>query len=218
VAALIALALLAGGGVLLWADQTQRDDEGYVTTRHERFRTPTFALATEGLDITSSEGPDFVTDPARFGKIKIDAISVGGKPLFVGVGPEAAVNAYLRGVAHDEVEDIDFDPFVVDYRPSSGGPPRSVPAAQTFWAARAAGSPDETLRWDVESGNWSVVVMNADASRGVVADVAVGARLSFLIWVAVGLLIAGAVLAVASAFLIYLAFRSPRPPTVAAPA
>jgi hypothetical protein len=209
VAALIALGLLAGGGAVLWVDQTQRDDDGYLTTPSERFRTTTFALATNGLDITESKGPDFATDPSRFGQIKIEA-SGGLKPLFVGIGPEDAVDAYLRGVAHDEVHDIDFDPFLVDYRFHAGGPPRSDPGSQGFWAARASGSPEETLRWDVGSGSWSVVVMNADGSRGVAADVAVGAKLGFLIWVAIGLLIAGAVVAVGAVFLIYLAARSPQ--------
>jgi len=215
VAALIALGLLAGGGAVLWVDQTQRDDDGYLTTPSERFQTTSFALATEGLDITNTEGPDFATDPDHYGRIKIEATSLNGRPLFVGVGREGAVNGYLRGVAHDKVVDIDFDPFRVDYRGSLGGPPGSDPGSQDFWEARSDGSPDETLRWDVESGNWSVVVMNADASRGVDVDVAVGAKLGFLIWVAVGLLIAGAVIAVGSAFLIYLAVRTPRAPRTA---
>ena len=36
----VSTGLLAGGGALLWADQTQRDD-GYVWTRHVGRRAPT---------------------------------------------------------------------------------------------------------------------------------------------------------------------------------
>ena len=35
IVALISLALLASGGVLVLAHTTQRDDDGYYTTRHE---------------------------------------------------------------------------------------------------------------------------------------------------------------------------------------
>src|SRR6266545_542985 len=42
IGALLGLALLVGGGVLLWSDRTQRED-GYVTTSTERFATSTYA-------------------------------------------------------------------------------------------------------------------------------------------------------------------------------
>ena len=53
---LFGLALLAGGGFLLWADRTQRDD-GYLTTPTERFATPTYALTRSRLKVdTNGEG------------------------------------------------------------------------------------------------------------------------------------------------------------------
>jgi hypothetical protein len=211
-AVLFGALLLAGGGLALWLDQARRDSDGYLTTPTERLQTATFALASTGLDIAHPRGPDFATNPDRLGHVKVEATSLDGRRLFVGIGPEDAVDRYLRGVAHDEVTSLDFHPFEATYRRSGGGAPRSRPGSQRFWAARAQGSPNETLRWDVASGDWSVVVMNADASRGVDVDVAVGARLGFLIWVAVGLLIAGAVVIAISVLLIYLAVRTPRAP------
>jgi hypothetical protein len=203
--ALLALALLAGGGIALWADQTQRED-GYLTTPSERFTTPTYALTKEGLDL-DVDISDWVADSNRFGRIRITGESVEGKPIFIGIGPEAAVAGYLRGVGHDEVEDLDFDPFTVDYQRTPGSAPRTPPLRAGFWVATAAGRGERTLTWDVDDGDWSVVVMNSDATRGVNADVSLGARLGFLIWVAVGLIVAGALVAVGSAFLLRSAFR-----------
>jgi len=49
----------------------------------------------------------------------------------------------------------------------------------------------QTVTWKVREGDWSVVLMNADGSRGVSADIDLGAKLSFLLWVAIGLLMGG---------------------------
>jgi hypothetical protein len=76
----------------------------------------------------------------------------------------------------------------------------------------------QTLTWKVREGDWSVVLMNADGSRGVAADVDLGAKLSFLLWVAIGLLIGGVLVSGGSAALIVLAARTPRlPPAPPAP-
>jgi len=81
------------------------------------------------------------------------------------------------------------------------------------------------LNWDVEDGDWSVVVMNADGSTGVEADISSGAKVPFLDelgWSALG---AGGILVLAAAGLIALALRPPRnrpgadsPPAIAQPA
>ena len=49
--------------------------------------------------------------------------------------------------------------------------------------------------------------MNADGTRGVAADVSVGAEADFLIWLAIGLLVAGGILLFGGAGLIYLGAR-----------
>ena len=119
---------------------------------------------------------------------------------------------YLGTVAHANVQEIDFDPFRATYLSVSGGAPRAPPTEQSFWAASASGVGTQTLTWNVREGDWSVVLMNADGSRGVAADVDLGAKLSFLLWVAIGLLIGGVLVSVGSTALIVLAARRPRPP------
>jgi hypothetical protein len=207
---LVGLALLVGGGFLLWADRTQRED-GYLTTPTERFATPTYALTRTRLEI-DTEGEGWVLNESWFGKIRIRGESSEDKTLFIGIGPQAEVARYLGTVAHANVQDIDFDPFRATYLSVSGDAPQAPPTDQSFWAASASGVGTQTLTWKVREGDWSVVLMNADASRGVAADVDLGAKLSFLLWVAIGLLIGGVLVSGGSAALIVLAARRPRPP------
>jgi hypothetical protein len=207
---LFGLALLVGGGFLLWADRTQRED-GYLTTPTERFASPTYALTRTRLEV-DTKGEGWVLNESWFGKVRIRGESSGDKTLFIGIGPQAEVARYLGTVAHANVQDIDFDPFRVTYLSVSGDAPQAPPTEQSFWAASASGVGTQTLTWKVREGDWSFVLMNADGSRGVAADVDLGAKLSWLLWVAIGLLIGGALVSGGSAALIVLAARTPRPP------
>jgi hypothetical protein len=207
---LFGLAVMAGGGFLLWADRTQRED-GYLTTPSERFATPTYALTRTRLEVETN-GEGWVLNESWFGKVRIRGESPAGKTLFIGIGPQAEVARYLGPVAHANVQDLDFDPFRVTYLPVTGGAPQAPPTEQSFWAASASGIGTQTLTWKVRDGDWSAVLMNADGSRGVTADVDLGAKLSFLLWVAIGLLLGGVLVTGGSAALV-VAGRAGHPPT-----
>jgi len=206
---LFGLALLAGGGFLLWADRTQRED-GYLTTPTERFATSTYALTRSRLEV-DTDGARWILNDNWFGKVRIRGEGAGGKTLFIGIGPQADVAKYLGPVAHANVEDVDFDPFRVTYLPVTGSAPQGPPTEQRFWAASASGVGTQTLTWKVREGDWSVVLMNSDGSRGVAADIDVGAKMSFLLWVSIGVLLGGVLVTGGSAALIVLAARTRQP-------
>ena len=81
-------------------------------------------------------------------------------------------------------------------------PPRPRPAAQSFWAASATGSGSQALTWKTKSGEWSIVVMNADGSPGVSADVSAGAKIPWALWAGIGVAVFGALLLYAAVALI----------------
>ena len=135
---LFGLAVMAGGGFLLWSDRTQRED-GYLTTPSERFATPTYALTRTRLELDTN-GEGWVLNESWLGKVRIRGESRAGKTLFIGIGPQAEVARYLGSVAHANVQDLDFDPFRVTYLPVTGGVPQAAPTEQSFWAASASGS------------------------------------------------------------------------------
>jgi hypothetical protein len=209
---LVGLAMLVGGGFLLWAETTQRDDDGFFQTSTERLSTATYALTEEGLDVDVGEEGDWLFEPGRLGTIRIRAERPDGRPVFVGIGPEEAVDAYLMGVAHAEVTDIDVDPFRPTYREVPGARTPARPGIRGFWAARAQGTGRQEVTWKVADGSWSAVVMNADASRGVNVDASVGARTKLVLVAAVVLLPLGALFAAGGVLLLYLGLRRRGPP------
>lgn len=153
-------------------------------------------------------------DRDDLGKVRLAVASRGGEPVFVGIVRTSAVSDYLRGTSYTEVTDVDYSPFHASYRDRDNGGDRrpALPADQDFSAASAHGTGTQTVAWDIEDGDWSIVVMNADGSRGVATDIRAGAEVPFLGtlgWIALG---GALVLLITAGALTYVAFRTPRPP------
>lgn len=206
-AALIGFGLLVGGAVLGWAHATQRDDAGFYRTGDHALETVTHAITSERIDLGADLGEGDWVPFDDIGTARVVARPTSDAELFVGIGPSGDVAGYLQGVAHDEIEEIRGGPFDVDYRRIDGtaGPP--PPADQEFWVASSTGPGTRTLLWDIEQGDWTVVLMNADGSPVVTADVAVGIRTGLLAGIGIGLAVAGLLALVAAAVLLILGLR-----------
>ena len=203
---LIGLAILVGAGGLLWANSL-RDDDGYITSDPERFETPLRAIVSESLDIGDIPG-----DSGRWASLRVSGERPDGRPIFLGIGPRAQVERFLAGVPHTVVTDLDLDPFRATYSPRLGRRLPEPPGGEAFWVARASGPGEQTLTWDVEGGDWQVVAMNPGGAAGVVADVSVGVKLSWLLGLAIGLLVLGVLLLGGGVAMAVLGGRGPRAP------
>ena len=105
--ALVALALVAAGSTLIWAHATQRDAAGYYTTPTAHLTTAGYALTGQVDFGAAPTDQDWV--PAHLlGTVRIRATGAGGAPLFLGIGPESAVDSWLAGVAHTHVTSVEF--------------------------------------------------------------------------------------------------------------
>lgn len=205
---LIGLALLAPGGLLLWAYGTQRDSSGYFETSNRVVSTSTYALTTPDVNVGADLG-NWVPNGAT-AAIRVRAASTGNTALFVGIGPSDLVSQYLANVGHEEITNFGWFSSAVNYRRIPGTAPPSAPGQETFWAAKQEGAGIQTLEWQVQSGNWTAVIMNADASAPVTASISLGARFGFILPIGIGLLVGGIVLLAVGVILIVLGARRPR--------
>jgi Domain of unknown function (DUF4389) len=200
---LISLGMLGGGGAALWAT-TQRHD-GYVDLGTQRFSTQGYAVTSGNVEMHAA-GNGWDLARSLLGDVRIRASSLtpaGG--VFVGVAATGAANRYLSGVSYSSVQSIDR--HHVSYLNHTGGAPAARPASAGIWAAQVSGARSATLTWQVKSGDWTVIAMNADASHPVSVQMNLAATLPWLPWVALGLLIAGAAFAVTGVILIVVPVR-----------
>ncbi|MDH4145186.1 MAG: DUF4389 domain-containing protein [Acidimicrobiia bacterium] len=195
-----ALGMLLGGAALGLGYAFGRDD-GFFQATLDRVSTPTVAVTAEDLRFGAEPG-----SPARI----LDALDAdvrlrvtgaeGDRDLFVGIARERDLDAYLAGVAHDEIVDVDGQS--PDYRRRDGVATVEPPGEQGFWTQSSSGAGTQELVWEAEGGRWAAVVMNADGSPGVDADVTVGIRAPFVLPLAFTLLGLGAALSALAVVLI----------------
>ncbi len=215
IASLFAAGLLALGGLALWGD-SQKDSDGYLSTNTHQFEAGTRALATENLDLDLGDA-DFIAQTDDLGDIRVQVESRGDKPVFVGIARTSDVQNYLAGVSHTTLTDVESSPFDADYDDHAGAQRPAAPANTQIWSASEQGSGKQTLNWEIEDGDWSVVVMNADGSAGVDADISAGAKAPFLDelgWSAIG---TGSFVLIVGIALLVMGGRRPGSPTGTAP-
>jgi hypothetical protein len=211
---LISLGLFGGGGTALWA-QTHKHD-GYVDLGTASYSTAGYALASDTVEMhMASGGWDAASALAGTVRIRVTP-ATGGGPVFVGIAPAAAAERYLTGVSHATVTGTaDHHGTYTDH---AGSAPPARPAVAGIWTAQAAGPGTPTLTWTVKSGDWMIVVMNADGSRPVSVRVNGAATLPALPWIAAGLLAGGFICLACGVLLIAIPLRrasGPHDPGVA---
>ena len=139
------VSLLFAGGALGIGYLAGRNDAGYFEATLPDLRSPTAAI--------TGETPTFTTDIRDQNRL-LDALDtdvsleVAGPDsdaqTFIGIGPTASVDAYLGGVAHDEI--VGFTERAPIYHASAGTlTAAGAPTEQDFWVAWASGPGHSTM-------------------------------------------------------------------------
>lgn len=127
--------------------------------------------------------------------IRVSARSTS-QPMFIGVGPADQVSRYLADAAVEEVTGVDMRPYRLRTVRREGSVRPEPPGTQTFWLSRVEG-PNPDLRWEITEGDYRIVVMNADASAGLDAEMRFGVDVPGASGVGLAMLIGGGLLALA---------------------
>ena len=172
--AMAGLALVAVATMVFTLDL----EDGFNLTEPHTFESPSPAIVAH--DFTElADPPSWLID-----EIRVQGTSATTSDLFVGVAPTSAVARYLNGVSHDEIVAIEFNADKtlggVDYTTHPGTAAPTAPGPERIWVASAQGSNVQTLDWPAEDGEWTAVIMNADGSAPVAADLALGMKISGL--------------------------------------
>ena len=204
------LGMAAGGAAAAIGQAVATDDDGYFRFTLDRLDSSGVAIATTDLWIDDVEGE---ASPWVFDFLDVDLrLRVDGAgatdDVFVGIARSADVEAYLDGAAFSEV--VEVNDRTPRYQQVDGRRSIAPPTEQEFWTASASGSGEQQLDWDARGGRWSVVVMNADGSPAVAADVEVGARSGAVTPVAITLLVMGGVVTVVALVLVVVGARGRR--------
>jgi hypothetical protein len=196
----LALLLLATCGWALWADQIDRDGSGFITIGDTaELQTETHAIISE----LRGSGPRFLYGSEILGDARVRATSQNEGQLFIGIARTSDVYRYLGTAGYATIDHLE----TADLTNHPGGVLTAPPGRESIWAASTEGTGEQTLLWRPRGGDWSIVLMNADASPGVAIEGDVSAEFPALPWVAGGLLIAGVALGALGGWLLVRGIR-----------
>lgn len=201
------------GGALGLANATMRDDAGFLMSPEQTFSTGTYALLSQDLEVhTATSSAD--VPRALLGDAKVRVTGVGDQEVFVGIAAAEDVDAFLGDTLRSRV--IDFDRAPVYVTRGATAPP-ALPGDSDIWVDQGSGTGTQEVSWAIERGDWTIVVMNADGSRGINAEVAAGAEVPALGWLVASLLVGAGITLLLAALFITLALRTGRAPVTAGP-
>jgi len=197
---LVSIGMLAGGGAVAWLDHTQRDASGYLTSPTQTFATSTYAITTDRIDLGNTTD---IAPSSILGTVRIRATASNPtEPVFIGIGRHDAVDRYLNGVSHVTI--ASWTGGVTTYRGYPGAAPAVPPTALSTWVRSAYGAGTQSITWKPSGGDWTVVAMRPDGSRGLSITADAGATVPPLGWIDAAIFTVGGILLIAAVLLIAL--------------
>lgn len=198
IAAALAVVLVTAGTWALWVDRVDRHG-GFVAIGTTDLNTGTYAIQAP----LTGDGPSWLYGSTVFGTGRVHATSRSAHPMFIGIARTRDVARYLDGTGYGTIQHLATNEITTH----EGGAPAVPPARLPIWAASAQGTGQQTLLWKPRSGDWSIVMMNTDASPGVALHGDLAAKVPLLPWVAAGWLLIGAVFAALGGWLLVCGLR-----------
>ncbi|MFH1178767.1 MAG: zinc-ribbon domain-containing protein [Candidatus Bathyarchaeota archaeon] len=215
-----AFGLVMGGTSLRGIQEIMTDEDGYIMSNTKHFQASSYAIVAEEMDIE--------IDPVawRFfersgGFLKFKIITENNDPskeVFVGVARYEDAFNYINPMEYHEVSNLDlgwqnFDTGTsqATYTLHPGSAPVAPPTVNSFWIVHGADAGPQTLTWEPESGRYYLILMNADGSAGIDADVKLGVQIPFFSGLGNILIMAGIVVGTFGVLMLYFTIRRNQP-------
>jgi hypothetical protein len=206
---IIGIGLLIGGGTLVGVDLAFTDEDGFLTAPPAKLARDTYAVTAEVL--LEGDWIWWYKHPAN-AQVRM----TGEGPIFLGIAARADADAYLAEVSYARTGDLDLRSYrkdrvwTTDYRDVVGPNAPAPPTEQTFWRASVYGEGTQTLRWTIEPGDWALVAMNADGSRGIELEGTFGVEAPWLLGLGIGVLAGGVFLLAVGLAVVLIVARQAR--------
>ncbi|GAA1548302.1 hypothetical protein GCM10009804_00800 [Kribbella hippodromi] len=152
---------------------------------------PDNTISTSARGLTST-GVAVVTAPAlldRHGPT-LHVTATGDKPLFVGIGQDLDVSDYLSGAEHTRLTRFD-PPRTFGTQEMRGRTNKLTPPGDLDWWVAQSATGTQSVSWPIQDGKYDVVVMNADGTPAVNAQVSFGIQVHRLFGICLLVLGAG---------------------------
>ncbi len=204
---LLALGFLFAGGALVWIDGAHSSGDGYVSTQPVRVSREGYAVVSQPISVDLQA--ERALRALRLVNIRMECENADPeRAIFVGIAREEDARGYLDQVDYDQLLEVDFYPLKLRFHKHAGESSPAPPESQDFWKSAAWGKGAQSIDFDLEAGDYLVVVMNADASKDLDFNATFKAKI-FWVLLAVGLIliVAGCVGLVGSIVMIYFALR-----------
>lgn len=180
--------MIMGGASLRTIQELVVDEDGFITSDPAEIDVSGYAIVLEDMD--------FDMDPIawrwfqnRGGLLTLKVVTESNNPskeIFIGIAQENDVATYLEDVEYQRVIDANFELDNYDLTLSDndfilhpGGAPTAPPTVHSYWVAHASSVDLQELQWEPQAGNYYAIIMNADGSEGIQADVQIGAKVPF---------------------------------------
>ncbi|HSW58538.1 MAG TPA: hypothetical protein VLH15_09060 [Dehalococcoidales bacterium] len=200
------LGFLISGGVIMTLENTFKDAQGYYSTAPFPVETRAAALVTGQGDIGT--GPVWIR-PHLNATVRIKGINDNpDRPIFIGIARTTDINRYLEGIAYSQTDYYSSHQNTLTFHHFQGLTSAPAPASQNFWIASVQGTGAQTLEWEISSGRYSAVLMNADGSSPIYSEVSVGIKIPGVFHaLGIGLLVTGTVLLLGGGLMIFWGAR-----------
>ena len=204
----VSIPLLLTGVSFTLLSTSATDSEGFMEGDTIHIERGSYAIVSN-VEI-EEEAPDTL-EWLGMDTFKIEASSNDeSKQIFIGIAEQSDVEAYLQDVEYDESEL--FTDYTsnedVEYTNHPGDSEPEVPTDQDFWTQEVHGDGTQVIKWEVEAGNYSIVLMNSDSSADIDFDVVPKVKMPrFVTAIGVVILIGGIVALVGGIVMLYFALR-----------